>query len=311
MASIPIIDLNDENAPELILHACKTWGFFQVVNHNIKESLIDEMEAAAKDLFALPMEQKLKAEKPPGDIAGYGVPPVCLSHPKRWWTEGFFIAGSPLEHARLLWPRGHKTFCDVVEEYQKEMNTLALRLFWLMLGSHGITKDDIKWAEIKSPYLQLNSYPACPDPSRASGLPDHTDSGVLTILYQNTSGLQVHKEGFGWVDVPPVPGALVVNIGDLFQVLSNDLFPSVFHRATANPTQYRVTLAYFFGPPLDVEVSPLAKLVDNSYPALYKPISWIGYRAIKVKDYGRAISKVRVCTQASENVDTDDDPNSA
>ncbi|KAL0354736.1 UNVERIFIED_CONTAM: Gibberellin 3-beta-dioxygenase 1 [Sesamum radiatum] len=92
------------------------------------------------------------------------------------------------------------------------MKKLAGRLMWLMLGSLGITnEDDIKWASPAgesgggNAAIQLNSYPACPDPDRAMGLAAHTDSTLLTILHQsNTSGLQVFREGSKrWITVPP------------------------------------------------------------------------------------------------------------
>ncbi|CAL9005025.1 unnamed protein product, partial [Prunus brigantina] len=79
-----------------------------------------------------------------------------------------------------------------------EMRRLGSRLMRLMLGSLGVSKEDIKWAapkrefEYASAVLQLNSYPACPDPDRTMGLAQHTDSNLLSIVHQsNTNGLQV------------------------------------------------------------------------------------------------------------------------
>ncbi|GFQ02982.1 gibberellin 3-beta-dioxygenase 1 [Phtheirospermum japonicum] len=139
-----------------------------------------------------PPHQKLQAARQPGDVSGYGLARISSFFPKLMWSEGFTIAGSPIEHARLLWPDDYQTFCDTIEEYQKATKALAGRLMWLMLGWLGITEEDnVKWAENGSSAMQLNSYPACPDPDRAMGLAAHTDSTILTILHQsNTSGLQ-------------------------------------------------------------------------------------------------------------------------
>lgn len=61
-------------------------------------------------------------------------------------------------------------------------------------------------------------YPYCPQPDLTVGITSHTDPGALTILLQGqVGGLQV-KYGEEWVDVKPIPGALVINIGDIFQV---------------------------------------------------------------------------------------------
>ena len=181
---------------------------------------------------------------------------------------------------------------------------------WLMLGSLGITRPDIKWACPKGDFkgasaaLQMNSYPACPDPDRAMGLAAHTDSTLLTILHQNsTSGLQVHREGTGWVTVPPVRGALVVNVGDLLHILSNGLYPSVLHRAVVNRTRYRLSVAYLYGPPSNVQISPLPRLVGPGQPPLYRAITWNEYLGTKAKHFNKALSSVRVFSSLSDVTD--------
>ncbi|KAK9281153.1 hypothetical protein L1049_004047 [Liquidambar formosana] len=311
--SVPVIDLTDPNAMKLVGHACKTWGAFQVTNHGIDTSLLDDIEWAGRSLFSLPVQQKLKAARSPDGMSGYGLARISSFFSKLMWSEGFTIVGSPLEHARQLWPNDHSKFCDVVEEYEKEMKTLATRLMWLMLGSLGISKEDIKWAGPKGEFkgacaaVQLNSYPACPDPDRAMGLAAHTDSTLLTILYQNsTSGLQVLREGTGWVTVPPIPGALVINIGDLLHILSNGSYPSVLHRAMVNRTKHRLSIAYLYGPPNSVHISPLSKLVDPSHPPLYRPITWSEYLGTKAKHFNKALSSVRLCAPLNGFIDTND-----
>lgn len=182
-----------------------------------------------------------------------------------------------------------------------------------MLGSLGLTKEDIKWSGPKGEFtgavaaLQLNSYPACPDPDRAMGLAAHTDSSLLTILYQNnTSGLQVLKEGSGWITVPPLSGALVVNVGDLFHILSNGLYPSVLHRAMVNRTEQRLSVAYLYGPPSWVQVSPLPELIDCNHPPLYKPVTWSEYLGTKAKHFNKALSLVRLCALVNGLPDVSD-----
>ena len=182
-----------------------------------------------------------------------------------------------------------------------------------MLGSLGISKADIKWAGPKGNFkgasaaLQINSYPACPDPDRAMGLAAHTDSTLLTILHQNsTSGLQVLREGTGWVTVPPVHGALVVNVGDLLHILSNGLYPSVLHRAVVNRTRHRLSIAYLYGPPSSVQISPLARLVGPGQPPLYRPVTWSEYLGTKAKYFDKALSSVRVFSPVNGLADVTD-----
>ncbi|KAF7814323.1 gibberellin 3-beta-dioxygenase 1-like [Senna tora] len=278
----PVIDLEDPNACVLIGHACKTWGVFQVVNHGVPGRLLDDVEFAGKSLFSLPPQQKLKAARSPDGAAGYGIARI----------SSFFS----------------KLMCDVVVEYEEAMKALAEKLTWLVLASLGISKQDIQWAAAgpnnngqdnlkdASAVLQLNFYPTCPDPERAMGLAAHTDSTLLTILYQSAiSGLQVSKEGAGWVTVPPIPGGLVINMGDLMHILSNGLYPSVTHRVMVNRTQQRLSVAYLYGPPTSVLISPHPKVVGPSRPALYRAVTWHEYLGTKAKHFNKALSCVQLC----------------
>ena len=189
---------------------------------------------------------------------------------------------------------------------------LAEKLMWLVLGSLGISTQDVKWAASPNganPFkgasgaIQLNSYPACPDPSRAMGLAAHTDSTLLTILHQsNTSGLQVFREWAGsWVMVPPILGGLVINIGDLLHILSNGLYPSVYHRAVVNKARHRLSVAYLYGPASDVRIQPVPKLSDGDSPPLYRAVTWSEYLGIKAKHFDKTLSLVRLNDNDKDN----------
>lgn len=195
-------------------------------------------------------------------------------------------------------------FCsETIESYKTAMKDLADRLKWLMLGSLGITKDDIKWADPvegggsgSSAALQLNSYPACPNPDRAMGMAAHTDSTILTILHQsNTSGLQILQEGSGqWITVPPRRGALVINLGDLMHMLTNGAYQSVFHRVLVNRETRRLSMAYLYGPPKSAKIEPVRKLVGEGRLPMYKAITWKEYLGIKYKYFDKALEAVRL-----------------
>ncbi|KAI4387038.1 hypothetical protein MLD38_004902 [Melastoma candidum] len=304
--SVPVIDLGHPGASTLIGHACKEWGVFQMTNHGVPRDLLTEVERAGRDLFSLPLQQKMRVARKPDGVSDYGVTRISSFFPKLMWSEGFTVIGSPLEHARLLWPHDRAAgFCDVIGRYNDEMRRLAGKLMWLMLGALGIrhhSEDDVTWAGPNGDFpgasaaLQMNSYPACPDPDQAMGLAAHTDSTLLTILLQNdTAGLQVMKgDGSGWATVPPVDGALVVNVGDLLQMLTNGTYPSIVHRVFVTRNAHRHSIAYLYGPPSGVKIAPLPALTGPGHPALFWPVTWSEYLGMKAKHFDKALTSVRL-----------------
>ncbi|RWR73252.1 gibberellin 3-beta-dioxygenase 1-like protein [Cinnamomum micranthum f. kanehirae] len=300
--SVPVIDLGDPNVVSHIGHACETWGVFHITNHGISKQLLSDVESQGRHLFSLPTQQKLKAARHPDGVAGYGLVRISSFFSKLMWSEGFTIVGSPLEHARQLWPCDYIQFCNVMEEYEKEMKKLSGRLMLLILESLGLKKEDVKWAgpagkfEDTCAAIQLNWYPACPDPTRAMGLAEHTDSPLITILHQSsTSGLQVFRErGQRWITVAPLSGSLVVNVGDLLHILSNARFHSVLHRAVVNRTQQRLSVAYLWGPPAHIEISPSPQLLTPDRPRLYRAVSLAEYLIIKAKHFNNALAFIRL-----------------
>ncbi|EFJ05283.1 2-oxoacid-dependent dioxygenase [Selaginella moellendorffii] len=120
--------------------------------------------------------------------------------------------------------------------------------------------------------MRMNYYPPCPEPELTIGLDAHADPNGFTILQQDTrvkDGLQIVHCG-AWVPIKPLPGAFVVNIGDQLQVLSNDAYKSVEHRAVVNSERTRVSIASFYGPAEDSHIALLAQLVADEAPACFK-----------------------------------------
>ncbi|KAI4379303.1 hypothetical protein MLD38_005620 [Melastoma candidum] len=296
--AVPVIDLEDPNVFSRMADACRSWGAFQVTNHGVPPDVLDGIERAGMDLFSLPLERKLRAARSPDGVTGYGVARIAPFFPKRMWSEGFTVIGSPADHSRQIWPHDYSFFCDIIDDYKKEMERLTSKLMGLILGSLGATKDDTNW---ESPSdcdaIQLNYYPICPDPDRAMGLAPHTDSTLFTILYQsNISGLQVLEESSAtWIEVPPLCGALVIIVGDLLHILSNGAYASGLHRAVVNRTRHRLSVVYLHGPPSGVRVRPLPGLVDADRPPLYRPVTWSEYLGAKAKYFDKALSCVRIC----------------
>ena len=99
--SVPVIDLWDPNAPELIFEACEKWGVFQLTGHGIPAKLMEEVEEQTRRFFSLPVDQKLKVLRSRADGTGNGRAVISHFFPKLMWHEGFTIRGSATDHAKL------------------------------------------------------------------------------------------------------------------------------------------------------------------------------------------------------------------
>lgn len=106
-------------------------------------------------------------------------------------------------------------------EYSKRVMELGELIFELLSEALGLNPSHLKEMEcVKGISMLSHYYPPCPEHDLTYGTSPHSDRSFLTILLQDhIGGLQVHQDGY-WVDVPPVPGALLVNLGDLLQVIS-------------------------------------------------------------------------------------------
>jgi isopenicillin N synthase-like dioxygenase len=138
-------------------------------------------------------------------------------------------------------------------------------------------------------FLRLNYYPRCPAPARPTdlsmardghlGVNHHTDSGALTLLLQDEQpGLEVFHDN-GWHLVEPLRDALVVNIGDIVQVWSNDRYTAALHRGLVSADAERFSAPFFFNPAYSTRYAPLPSTVDAQHPPRYRPIHWGEFRA--------------------------------
>lgn len=123
--------------------------------------------------------------------------------------------------------------------------------------------DDI---EEGSQVMAVNCYPACPEPDLALGLPPHTDYGMLTVLSQSHQGLEIMDQDKKWHSVPFVHGALIVQLGDQFEVMSNGRYKSIPHRAVLDLKMKRLSIASLHSMKIEKKVGPAPELVDEKHP---------------------------------------------
>ncbi|XP_048230073.1 gibberellin 2-beta-dioxygenase 8 isoform X1 [Ricinus communis] len=269
-------ELEKDKCKQEIARASQDWGFFQVVNHGISREILEKMRSEQVKLFKQPFYQKSKEDKFLKFSAGtyrWGTPTAtCLSQLS--WSEAFHIPMTDISASN-----GFTTFSSTMEQFATTVANLAQKLAGIL--AEKLDRKSTFFEENCLPstcYLRLNRYPPCPIPVEVCGLMPHTDSDFLTILHQDqVGGLQLVKDR-KWFAVKPNPEALIINIGDLFQAWSNDVYKSVQHRVVTNPGVERFSTAYFFCPSYDTEIE------SGCEPSVYKKFSFQEYREQVQKD---------------------------
>jgi isopenicillin N synthase-like dioxygenase len=159
--------------------------------------------------------------------------------------------------------------------YAKEVQVLQKQLMEVVLESLGLNPNDLQdEVESGSQVMAINCYPACPEPELALGMPPHSDFGSLTVLLQSCLGLQVLDHHDNWLSVPVVEDALIVQLGDQLEVMSNGQYKSVVHRVTVSSEKKRFSIASLHSWALEKKMGPAEKLVDQEHPASYEEFSF-------------------------------------
>ncbi|CAL4915535.1 unnamed protein product [Urochloa decumbens] len=294
--NLPVIDMSRLLNPEFseeetakLGSACENWGFFQLVNHRFNGGLLQKIKADITEFFSLPLEEKLAVAIPPNGIQGFGHHFVFSKEQKLDWVDILFLATRPVEERSLaFWPTKPSTFRDTMDKYSLELSNLSVQLFKVMANNLGVNQEALLGTFKGLPQsMRINYYPPCSQADKVLGLSPHTDGVGMTFLLQvnDVEGLQIRKDG-RWFSVKAIPGALVVNIGDVLEVLTNGQYKSIEHRAVINPVKERITIATFHSVSLGCTIGPLQELLKAG-EARYKVLDSVeftkGYFSAKLE----------------------------
>lgn len=295
MATVPVLTLSmlDGDAAEkeqfisLLSKAAHDVGFFYLSDHGVSASFLSQVRKLTKDFFLLPEEEKLSiAMINSPHFRGYNRAGNERTNGKADWREQFDIGAErePRQltdsdpiwlglHGYNLWPKSLPELKHAMLTYNDILTAISLKLLRALAIGLGLPENsfDEIYGEIPNEHIKLIKYPQSGSSTENQGVGAHKDSGLLTLILQDENkGLQVEVNDNQWVDVLPIEGTFVVNLGELLELATNGYLRATVHRVSPPVKQHeRFSIAYFLGASMDsvVPVFELSKelSLDHSF----------------------------------------------
>ncbi|KAL0722850.1 hypothetical protein Bca4012_037449 [Brassica carinata] len=293
VVKLPVIDLshltNGEEAKhkrcvKQMVDAAKGWGFFQVVNHGIHKEVFEMMFCEDKKLFDRSFNEKVREKFSDSSKNCYRWGNPNATSPAQYsFSEAFHITLAEISS----YSNEGNNFRTTIAMYVQEIARVA-QMICEILGNQ--VNVNSKYFEniyaLQNSFLRLNKYHPCVFGSRMFGLVPHTDTSFITILSQDQiGGLELKKNG-QWIGVKPYSEALTVNIGDMFQALSNGVYQSVRHRVIPPANVERFSIAFFVCPYHETEIECFG------HPKKYRRFSFREYKEQSERDVKETGDKV-------------------
>ncbi|KVI10847.1 protein SRG1-like [Cynara cardunculus var. scolymus] len=283
----PVIDLaklqgdaTRESELRRLAEAVKEWGTFLIKNHGLEDMVLSDAKNVVRGFFGLSFEEKKAnvGSYKSVDNMGYGKSFVKSEDQLLDWTDRLTMKAAPVDEATnglMIWPKKPANFRQAIETYVEKSRKVLDGLLQDLAASLSLDENaflqyfEPKQSEVK---VRVNYYPPCPRPDLAIGIMPHSDASGLTLLLEfgATSGLQVLKDNL-WTTLQwPEDNSLLVNIGDLVEIISNGVFKSPWHRVRTQLDVERFSLAYFYNPPAKSEIGP--EVGGDSAEVTYKKV---------------------------------------
>ncbi len=315
LGDVPVIDITELAHPlnqkqyqicvQSIAQACKDWGFFQIVNHGIQDTLLEKVWSQTRQFFHQPEDFKSSLLRTRENPWGYYNNELTKNQRDKKEVFDYTTPGiDPIYHASNRWPDTQDDFRETMIQYLEACTRVSLDLLKAFCSGLGLPPEFLHphFAHNHTGFIRLNYYPV-KDPLEASsvdhlevadlGVHHHTDAGALTLLLQDeVGGLQVFREG-QWHNISPVAGAIVVNTGDMMQIWSNDTYQAAIHRVLAMQSRDRYSVPFFFNPSSSCIIEPLSTTITHNCPGRYRPVEWKQFRGQRTDgdyaDYGTEV----------------------
>ena len=296
MAIVPEIDIGQPDPTQLkeIDAACRDHGFFFLSGHGL-DALIEQTFEQAERFFSESPELKESIRRTEDGPLGWYDRELTKRFRDCKEVFDFMEPEGELGQRLNRWPGDLPGFREAQLEFFRAFSDLASRTVSIVHEALNTPREIIQdhGGSAASSTVRLNHYPThdpVPDSASAglaelgpTALGHHTDPGVLTLLLQDdTGGLQAHSLDDGWIDIPPRRGQIVVNIGDSFQVWSNDRYRAGMHRVTPITTASRYSIPYFYNPAYSQVIQPIQELGGDE--PRYRPFTWKEFIQARVDD---------------------------
>lgn len=274
--ALPVVDLRDEPAElrDRLRRVAHEVGFFYLTGHGVPDDLTERLLTQARALFALPQADKdAVAMVHSPHFRGYTRLGGELTGGQVDWREQIDIGPerAPLPdpdepYLRLQgpnqWPGALPELPAVIAAWDAalaQVGRTLLRHWAVALGSPADVFEPA-FAATPATLTKVIRYPG--GAPSGQGVGAHRDAGVLTLLLAEpgSTGLQVRTDA-GYVDVDPLPGALIVNIGEMLEIATDGYLRATEHRVQTGAAE-RISVAYFFNPRLDARMPVLPLPAD-------------------------------------------------
>ncbi|KAL3532272.1 hypothetical protein ACH5RR_005793 [Cinchona calisaya] len=260
--------------------ALAIYGCFQAVNHGLENSIFDELYDVTKMFFSLPLEEKQKyySSRPAGDFESFGNDQLLVGNQKFDGNDRLYLSLYPEDERRLKsWPENPKEFRKILLEYRAKLKKLNELILKAMAKSLNLEENCFlkKYGESPTVLSRFDSYSPCPGPEITLAAKSHSDASALTFFIQDkeVESLQILLSD-QWFKFPIIdPQAILVNIGDQVEIMTNGIFKSPIHRfVPTSKTERITTISTFFTPDKGCVIEPAEGLIDEKRPRLYKQV---------------------------------------
>lgn len=305
-ARIPVLDVGPflASAPGAaadlaaqVKRTCEDTGFLVIANHGVPQELIDRAFATAADFFAIDEDRKMALRIGAQNIGylPYGGQTMKTSTVQKAnkpnYSESFYItvpdpdpAAHGIDEDLNKWPPGMPEFKAVQIEYFKTMRALAHRFLPAFALALDLPEDYFE-ADFTGPNSTVRLIQYAPQREQDDdlfGFAPHTDGSFITFLPRSKfPGLEVKTKEGGWIRPPNVPGAFVVNTGEMLARYSNDRFVPTPHRVINRSGAVRHAMPFFYGPNRRRVIHCAPTCVGPDNPPHYEPMSSFDLNAIK------------------------------